>query len=208
MKREIPPACSCGNLSAVFSASAHMDISPVAATTGDDRLLYDGGALNGLTGIDTIEFRLGENLDFSTSPVKATSIERFNLMPSGYNHSLGHLSAQDALDVTEVARRPSSSRTALTQVSLKSTVGGIWSASGSQTVDGPGYDVYVNSQDAAFQGSDRAAHQQEHRSLMYNGVAMSHSKGDGGATWRAPFFSPRAYADLPRWEYGSCGPRR
>jgi hypothetical protein len=34
-------------------------------------------------------------------------------------------------------------------VSLKGTVGGTWSAGGSQTVDGHNFDVYLNTQDPA-----------------------------------------------------------
>jgi hypothetical protein len=138
-----------GNLSAVVSASMHVDINPVVATTGDDRLLYDGGSLNGLAGVDTIEFRLGESLDFSASPVKPTNIERFDLMPAGQNHSLGHLSVQDVLDMTGSGKSLTILGDSGDSVSLKSTVGGTWSAGGSQTVDGHNFDVYLNTQDLA-----------------------------------------------------------
>ena len=138
-----------GNLSAVVSANLHMDISPVAATTGDDRLLYDGAALNGLAGVDTIEFRLGENLDFSTSPVKPTNIERFDLMPVGQNHGLSHLSVQDVLDMTDSGKLLTILGDSGDSVSLKSTVGGTWSSGGSQTVGGHDFDIYLNTQDPA-----------------------------------------------------------
>ena len=138
-----------GNLSAVVSASMHVDINPVAETTGDDRLLYDGSALNGLAGVDTIEFRLGENLDFSASPVKPSNIERFDLMPAGQNHSLGHLSVQDVLDMTGSGKSLTILGDSGDSVSLKGTVGGTWSAGGSQTVDGHNFDVYLNTQDPA-----------------------------------------------------------
>ncbi len=138
-----------GNLSAVVTANAHVDINPVAATTGDDRLLYDGSALNGLAGVDTIEFRLGENLDFSTAPVKPANIERFDLMPAGQNHSLGHLSVQDVLDMTDSNKSLTIFGDSGDSVSLKSTVGGTWSAGGSQTVSGHDFDVYLNTQDPA-----------------------------------------------------------
>ena len=138
-----------GNLSAVVTANLHVDINPVAATTGDDRLLYDGGALNGLAGVDTIEFRLGENLDFSASPVKPTNIERFDLMPAGQNHSLGHLSVQDVLDMTGSGKSLTILGDNGDSVSLKSTVGGTWSTGGSQTVGGHDFDVYLNTQDPA-----------------------------------------------------------
>ena len=138
-----------GDLSAVVTANLHLDINPVVATTGDDRLLYDGGALNGLTGVDTIEFRLGENLDFSASPVKPTNIERFDLMPAGQNHSLGHLSVQDVLDMTGSGKSLTVLGDNGDSVSLKNTVGGTWSAGASQTVDGHHFDVYLNTQDPA-----------------------------------------------------------
>ncbi len=139
-----------GSLSAVSTANAHMDISAVTATSGNDRLLYDGGPLNGLVGVDTIEFRLGENLDFSMSPVKPTNIERFDLMPAGQNHSLGHLSVQDVLDMTGAGKSLTILGDSGDSVSLKSTVGGTWTAGVAETVGGHNFDVYVNSQDAAI----------------------------------------------------------
>ena len=139
-----------GDLSAVVSASAHLDISPVAATTGDDRLLYDGSALNGLAGVDTIEFRLGENLDFSTSFVRPTNIERFDLMPAGQDHSLGHLSVQDVLDMTGSGKSLTILGDSGDSVSLKSTVGGTWSVGGMETAGGHNFDVYLNTQDPAI----------------------------------------------------------
>jgi hypothetical protein len=136
--------------SATVTANLALEISPVAATAGNDRLLYDGGALNGLAGVDTIEFRLGENLDFSASPVKPTNIEQFDLMPAGQNHSIGHLSAQDVLDMTGTGKSLTILGDSGDSVSLKSAVGASWTASGSQTVGGHNFDVYVNSQDAAI----------------------------------------------------------
>ena len=139
-----------GSLSAVSTANAHMDISAVTATTGNDRLLYDGGPLDGLAGVDTIEFRLGENLDFSTSPVKPSNIEQFDLMPVGQNHSLSHLSAQDVLDMTGTGKSLTILGDSGDSVSLKSTVGGTWSAGVAETVGGHNFDVYLNTQDPAI----------------------------------------------------------
>ncbi len=136
--------------SAIVTANMALEISPAAATAGNDRLLYDGGPLNGLAGVDTIEFRLGENIDFSASPVKPTNIEQFDLMPAGQNHSLGHLSVQDVLDMTGSGKSLTILGDSGDSVSLKSTLGGTWSTSGAQTVDGHNFDVYVNSQDAAI----------------------------------------------------------
>lgn len=139
-----------GSLSAVSTASAHMDISAVTATTGNDRLLYDGGPLDGLAGVDTIEFRLGENLDFSASPVKPANIERLDLMPAGQDHSLSHLSVQDVLDMTDSGKSLTILGDSGDSVSLKNTVGGTWSVGGSETVAGYHFDVYLNTQDPAI----------------------------------------------------------
>ncbi|MEI7429507.1 MAG: hypothetical protein WCL27_03555 [Betaproteobacteria bacterium] len=139
-----------GNVSPVTTGTLNLNISNVAATAGDDTLLYDGGALNGLTGVDTINLRLGENLDFALSPLKPSNIERIDLMPSGQNHSLNHLMLQDVLDMTGSGKTLTILGDSGDSVGLKDGSGtNHWVNSGVESSGGHSFDVYINSYDAA-----------------------------------------------------------
>ena len=136
--------------SALVSATLSLSIAPVIATTGNDTLLYDGGPLNGLLGVDTIELRLGENLDFSLSPVKPTNIERFDLMPAGQNHSLNHLMLQDVLDMSGSGKTLTILGDSGDSVGLKDGSGlNKWTNTGTETSDGHVFDIYTNAFDSA-----------------------------------------------------------
>jgi VCBS repeat-containing protein len=137
------------NASTPVSTTLALSIANVAATAGDDNLLYDGGALNGLGGVDTIELRLGENIDFTTAS-KPTNIERIDLMPADQNHSLGHLMLQDVLDMTGSGKTLTILGDGGDSVSLKDGSGtDQWVKSGAESSGGHDFDVYTNANDAA-----------------------------------------------------------
>ncbi|MBY5985212.1 hypothetical protein KUW18_14035 [Halomonas sp. DP5Y7-2] len=82
------------DVSPVFQTQALLDIRSVAATTGDDILLYSGVNIDGLDGFDVVRLRLDEPLDVS----RVQNVEALDLGVIGQDHSLT-LSAQDVLDV-------------------------------------------------------------------------------------------------------------
>lgn len=82
------------DVSPVFQTQALLDIRSVAATTGDDILLYSGVNIDGLDGFDVVRLRLDEPLDVS----RVQNVEAVDLGVIGQDHSLT-LSAQDVLDV-------------------------------------------------------------------------------------------------------------
>ena len=135
-----------GDTSALVSGTMHVDISAVVPTSGNDNLLFDGASLNGLGGVDTIQFRLGENLgaaDYS----KLDNIERLDLMPVGQNHSLTDLRIQDVLDMTDSGKSLTILGDAGDSVSLKNGAGADWTLSGTTTDSGHSYNIYVNALD-------------------------------------------------------------
>ena len=112
-------------------------------------LLYDGKPLDGLGGTDTVQLRLGEDLDFS-GIVNLSNIERLDLMPSNQSHSVSNLSLQDVLDITGSGKTLTILGDAGDSVGLKDGTGtDQWVQSGSQTVGGHTFDIYTNATDAA-----------------------------------------------------------
>ena len=133
--------------SAVISATLTLDIAPVIATSGNDTLLYDGTPLDGLLGVDTIELRLGENIDF-TSATALTNIERIDLMPAGQDHALSNLTLQDVLDMSGSGKTLTILGDAGDSVGLKNGDDlNQWSQIGSETVGAQVFDVYANAFD-------------------------------------------------------------
>jgi VCBS repeat-containing protein len=138
-----------GDVSASSNASLTLKLSDVLATSGDDVLLYDGKPLDGLGGTDTVQLRLGENLDFS-GLVDLKNVERLDLMPSGQNHSVSNLSLQDVLDISGSGKTLAILGDAGDYVGLKDGTGSDqWLLSGSETSGGHSFDVYTNAYDAA-----------------------------------------------------------
>ncbi len=130
------------------NATLSIDIGDKLATTGNDTLLYDGNPLNGLAGVDVVQLRLGENLDFATSPVKPSNIETLDLMPAGQVHSLSNLTLQDVLDMTDSGKTLSILGDGGDSVSLKDGAG-VWSKGAAVSEGGHTFDVYSNSLDPA-----------------------------------------------------------
>ena len=138
-----------GTTSSATTASLNLKLTDVAPTAGDDTLLYDDNALNGLAGTDTVQLRLGEDLDFS-GIVNLSNIERLDLMPSNQSHSVSNLSLQDVLDITGSGKTLTILGDAGDSVGLKDGTGtDQWVQSGSQTVGGHTFDIYTNATDAA-----------------------------------------------------------
>jgi hypothetical protein len=137
--------------SATTTQTLPVDISAKLATSGDDTLLYHGTALNGLAGVDVVQFRLGENLDFAASPVKPSNIEVLDLMPTGQNHSLSNLRLQDVLDMTDpLTHTLKILGDTSDSVTLKQGAGNDQWAKGAQvTENGHVFDIYTNTHDAS-----------------------------------------------------------
>ena len=135
--------------SATVTATLPLNIANVPATSGNDTLLYDGTPLDGLLGVDTIELRLGENIDFATA-LNPSNIERIDLMPSGENHSLSNLMLQDVLDMAGTGKTLTILGDAGDTVGLKNGAGADqWTQNGTETVGAQVFDVYTNAADAA-----------------------------------------------------------
>ncbi|MCK6404731.1 MAG: retention module-containing protein [Rhodocyclaceae bacterium] len=135
--------------SATVTATLPLNIANVPATSGNDTLLYDGTPLDGLLGVDTIELRLGENIDFATA-LNPSNIERIDLMPAGENHSLSNLMLQDVLDMAGSGKTLTILGDAGDTVGLKNGAGADqWTQNGTETVGAQVFDVYTNAADAA-----------------------------------------------------------
>ncbi|HTN33034.1 MAG TPA: hypothetical protein VL091_03450, partial [Marinobacter sp.] len=79
--------------------TAEINISPTVATSGDDHFLWDGTAINGFGGDDTVQLRFGDNLgtaDFD----KLKNIEIIDMQGSGENKITG-LSIEDVISITD-----------------------------------------------------------------------------------------------------------
>ncbi len=131
------------------SASMAFTINDVPATTGANTLLYDGNPLNGLGGVDVVQFRLGEDIDFAAGPVPLSNIETLDLMPAGQDHSVSNLSLADVLNLTDGNHILSILGDAGDSVSLKNGVVAedAWSKTSSVNDGGHNFDVYTNALD-------------------------------------------------------------
>jgi VCBS repeat-containing protein len=137
------------NTSTTVSASMAFTINDVPATTGANTLLYDGNPLNGLAGVDVVQFRLGEDIDFAAGPVPLSNIETLDLMPAGQDHSVSNLSLADVLNLTDGNHILSILGDAGDSVSLKNGVVAedAWSKTSSINDGGHNFDVYTNALD-------------------------------------------------------------
>ena len=95
--------------------------------------------------------RLGENIDFQTA-VKPTNIERIDLMPTGQDHSLNHLTLQDVIDITGSGKTLTILGDSGDSVGLKNgvTIDDKWVKQLATETDGTHvFDVYTNAHDTA-----------------------------------------------------------
>ena len=94
-----------GNRVSDFSAEAtstvNINISPAVATSGNDVFLWDGSAINGFGGEDTVQLRFGDDLG-STDFAKLENIEVIDMSgaASGAN-SIASLRPEDVLEMTD-----------------------------------------------------------------------------------------------------------
>jgi hypothetical protein len=137
-----------GDQSVLASVNLDVDVFDVLATTGNDTLLYDGSALDGLTGADTVRLRYGEDLDFSNG-ANLANIERIDLTTTG-NHKVESLSLDDVLDVTGGGKELTILGDAGDSVSLKNgaNANDQWAKTGTETTADGIFDVYTNAYDA------------------------------------------------------------
>ncbi|MEN5144550.1 VCBS domain-containing protein [Brevundimonas diminuta] len=75
-------------------------LSSAQGTTGDDRFIWDGEAINGRAGVDTVALRLGENLSRSDLATYLRNVEALDLSAPGANRITGGLSISDVLSIT------------------------------------------------------------------------------------------------------------
>ncbi|MEL0630481.1 DUF5801 repeats-in-toxin domain-containing protein [Psychromonas aquatilis] len=79
-----------------------VNVTEQLATSADNSLLYDGNTINGLAGSDTINLRLGEDLDFAgDADGILKNIEVINLGSEDYDHNLDNLSLADIQAMTD-----------------------------------------------------------------------------------------------------------
>ena len=154
-----------GDVSATQTGSFHLDISPVDTTEGDDIILFDSTrSYDGRDGTDTLQLRLGDNLDFDNDP-DLSNLEVLDLGSSGGNHDVSNLALQDLLDITDgdnelfITGDSGDSVSLLSGTESQDVGGGVietdqWIQSGTATVtdfNGTGedinFDVYINTLD-------------------------------------------------------------
>ena len=75
-------------------------LSSAQGTTGNDRFIWDGEAINGRAGTDTVELRLGESLTRSDLVTYLRNVEALDLSTPGANRITGGLSISDVLSIT------------------------------------------------------------------------------------------------------------
>nr|WP_320135597.1 Ig-like domain-containing protein [uncultured Amphritea sp.] len=76
------------------------EVAAYEPTTGDDTFVYDGSAIDGLAGEDTIQLRLGEEVTGANIGNLLSNVETIDLSVSGSN-KITSLSASDVLDATD-----------------------------------------------------------------------------------------------------------
>ncbi|MGI9377454.1 MAG: tandem-95 repeat protein, partial [Tsuneonella suprasediminis] len=89
-----------GAESAHVSDMMTLAVSPTLATTGNDNLIWDGEAINGRAGTDTVALRYGEDLDHGDLASLLQNVEVLDLSVPGSNSITGGLSISDVLAIT------------------------------------------------------------------------------------------------------------
>ena len=89
-----------GAASAPVSDTMTVAVSPVLATTGSDSFIWDGHAIDGKAGIDTVALRYGEDLGHDALANLLRNIEIIDLGAPGANSITGGLSIADVLQIT------------------------------------------------------------------------------------------------------------
>ncbi|MCK0163921.1 DUF5801 repeats-in-toxin domain-containing protein [Marinobacter sp. S6332] len=126
------------------TSTVNINVSPVVATSGADKFLWEGTAINGFGGEDTVQLRFGDDLgsgDFS----KLENIEIIDMKDSGAN-KVGEgagLSIQDVLDMTDENNALKIDGDGDDSIFLKNSE---WTNAGS---DGNGHTVYTDATSGA-----------------------------------------------------------
>lgn len=136
------------DVSAVVGGSFTSTINSVQATSGDNEFLYDGTALDGLAGEDTVKLRLGEDIDFAAAgDSKLSNIEIIDLggndAAADYDHTLSNLSLEDVKAMAgdgNVLTIDGDAGDEVTLLYANDLLIPGWTFDGS----GPDYDVYTN----------------------------------------------------------------
>ena len=89
-----------GAESAHVSDTMTLAVAPVLATTGNDSLIWDGHAINGRAGTDTVALRYGEDVSHGNLAGLLKNIEVVDLSATGANSITGGLSIADVLNIT------------------------------------------------------------------------------------------------------------
>ena len=89
-----------GEESARVTKDLTLDVTPVLTTTANDNLIWDGDAINGRAGTDTVALRYGENVDHQDLATLLRNIEVLDLSVPGANSITGGLSVSDVLAIT------------------------------------------------------------------------------------------------------------
>ncbi len=77
-----------------------VDVTPVPATTGDDSFIWNGQAIDGKAGTDTVALRQGEDVSHGSLASLVTHVEVVDLSAPGANSITGGLSIADVLAIT------------------------------------------------------------------------------------------------------------
>jgi len=96
-----------GAISDKVSATVAINVSNKLPTTGDDTLLWSGGAIDGRAGEDTIQLRFGESLSGDELAENLSNVERIEIAWQGDDiagqgsASITALGVEDVLDMTD-----------------------------------------------------------------------------------------------------------
>ena len=89
-----------GNVSSSASGSLTLSLAAVPATTGDDHFIWNGMAINGRAGNDTVALRYGEDVSHDQLASLLKNVEVIDLSVQGANGITGGLSIADVIAVT------------------------------------------------------------------------------------------------------------
>ena len=120
-----------GATSAPVADTLTLAVTKVLATTGDNTFLWDGAAINGRAGEDTVALRHGESLTGAELAARLTNIETIDLGVGGSNAITGLTAAQVA-SMTDGDNTLTITGSADDSVSLS----GSWTANGDGTYTG------------------------------------------------------------------------
>jgi hypothetical protein len=78
----------------------NLAVTPVRATTGADKFIWDDHAIDGKAGIDSVSLRVGENVTHDDMARLLKNIEKIDLSAAGANGISGGLTLADVVSIT------------------------------------------------------------------------------------------------------------